>query len=1033
METPQIDDENEHGAAEERTILKRPEAQRQDVGSTASIGQIVDGALGVVSRGPGLDAALVGKEESPAEQTDAQRHLSNPLVGSPDGISGNGSGDRPAEDSDEKAKTVIRRADAGSSVRNLPNPSPVTPADVAKVLLGSRLSHFELEELIGGGGMGAVFRARDERLDRTVAIKVIPFIGDDPDMQRRFRNEAQSAARLDHPNIARVYDVGMFDGWRYIVFEYIQGTNLRDLVAHEGVLSIDDAVFYTRQIAEALHHASGRGVVHRDVKPSNVLVNTDGDTKLVDMGLARTDQIDMSGDMTASGVTLGTFDYISPEQARDPRDADVRSDIYSLGCTLYFMLTGSPPYPGGTMLQKLLNHGNAPPPDPSGLRGGISDDLKAIINKMLAKSPDSRYQRAIDLVADLRELAAREGLVRAQTQGTLTINRDETAGGRLSPHLPWLVAASLLLIGAIVLQVTASLRDSAFVLENPASAIEMRRVSSEDLERMSRVLPNDGSNRSTAASNLIPSDSANNLGTVKPQESDPTARVMPTALLDSPSARVGPEASSNVDTPANAGDPKAPVTDLATLPPKYSDLALPRENAATPEMNKITSPTVVKVDKIVVGKQETPTNDPTSTKPENQGNVANAMSLSDAIQMATDFNVKVIEIAQPVIETLPIRIPNDAMTIRSAVGGTEIRFITGPMPAMQRAVMIDVGTNRVDFQNLHLSWNVRSASIDGGALIAVSDNRLVRLTDCTITIENLTQREEVYAFEITSVGPGRVDANLTPQDPLSLRIGNDSAGLGREIESPPGTIRPPLAPRTPVPPLVAIELNHVAIRGEVTMVNVVDPVQLQLRWDNGLLAVSRRMLEIAGVNVPQSAAGNQIQLVLNRVTASTGEGLVRTRLGPSGVYPMAIDRDSRNGVFRSSPDAALIEFSGLESIYENHDQLVNMRGEDNAYDYQPEFDWPLLSISGAGKREVYWMSQMISSQRPGWLTERSTRWVVRWSQPIDNTLPASRSRASHFFQDGTVVAGFDRNRLPDFPVESTENLSNIEADQADRD
>src|SRR5690606_12474214 len=281
---------------------------------------------------------------------------------------------------------------------------------------------FHLEELIGGGGMGAVFRARDERLDRIVAIKVIPFVGDDPEMQRRFRNEAQSAARLDHPNIARVFDVGMFDGWRYIVFEHIEGTNIRDLVARDGVLSIDDAVFYTRQIAEALHHASGRGVVHRDVKPSNILVSSDGDTKLVDMGLARSDQLDMSGDMTASGVTLGTFDYISPEQARDPRDADVRSDIYSLGCTLYFMLTGRPPYPGGTMLQKLLNHGNAPPPEPRAFRPAVSEDLTTIIHKMLAKSPQARYQRAVDLVGDLRELAIREGLPRAQSQGTLTIN-----------------------------------------------------------------------------------------------------------------------------------------------------------------------------------------------------------------------------------------------------------------------------------------------------------------------------------------------------------------------------------------------------------------------------------------------------------------------------------------------------------------------------------------------------------------------------------------------------------------------------------
>ncbi len=224
-------------------------------------------------------------------------------------------------------------------------------------------------------------------LDRTVAIKVIPFVSDDPDLQRRFRNEAQSAAKLDHPRIARVFDVGSHDEWHYIVFEYIEGTNIRDLVTKNGVLSIDEAVFNTSQLAGALQHAADRGIVHRDIKPSNVLIGEAGKIKLVDMGLARSDNIDLSEDMTASGVTLGTFDYISPEQAHDPRQADLRSDIYSLGCTLYFMLTGSPPYPGGTMLQKLLSHGNAPPPDARELRPEVSDNLVAVIQKMLAKDP----------------------------------------------------------------------------------------------------------------------------------------------------------------------------------------------------------------------------------------------------------------------------------------------------------------------------------------------------------------------------------------------------------------------------------------------------------------------------------------------------------------------------------------------------------------------------------------------------------------------------------------------------------------------
>jgi len=993
METPQPNAGNELPESLEMAILRRDNPQRDNPGSTASMGQTADLPMGLVTRGPGIDKpATVDCVKDVNEDAEVGRRLA-----SVDANAGVGFESDLISEADEKAKTVIRRTDAGSSVRNAGNSPAATPADVAKVLLGRRLSHFELQELIGGGGMGAVFRARDERLDRTVAIKVIPFIGDDPDMQRRFRNEAQSAARLDHPNIARVFDVGMFEGWRYIVFEYIEGTNLRDLVAQEGVLSIDDAVFYTRQIAEALHHASGRGVVHRDVKPSNVLVNTDGDTKLVDMGLARSDQLDMSGDMTASGVTLGTFDYISPEQARDPRDADVRSDIYSLGCTLYFILTGSPPYPGGTMLQKLLNHGNAPPPDPSGLRSGISDDLKAIIHKMLAKSPDARYQRAIDLVADLRELAAREGLVRAQAQGTLTINRDELAVGSLATHLPWMVAASLLLIGAIVLQVIASLRGNTFVLENPPSAVVMRQVSSEELDAATDSIGGFGK-----ATTLVPLDPA----PPKPPDAAPGKVATGESPTGSAQARDSsvPALANAIDGSVNSGEVAG--ADVATFPPKYTNLAMPRDSIlGTEPVNSVASrPT--KVEKIVVGPND------------GAGNIAVADSLVAAIQLADELDVNTIELTESVIESPPIRIPSDGMTIRSAVGSTEIRFITGPIPAMQRAVMVDVGSNRVDFQNLHFTWNVRSASLDGGAMLSVSDNRLVRLTDCTITIENLTQREEVFAFEITSPPGGRPEIGLMMQDPLSLRIGAELVDPARETETVPLAGRTAVPLRTPVPPLVAIEMNHVAVRGEMTLVNVVDAVQLQLRWDNGLLAVSRRMLEIAGVNVPPSAAGNQIQLVLNRVTMWTGEGLVRTRLGPSGVYPMLIDRDSRNGVFRSSTDAPHIEFSGLDPAYENPDRLVILRGEDNAYDYQPESDWPLLvSTSGDGPRVVYWMSQMISSQRPAWLGERSTRWVVRWSEPIDETIAASRMRTSQFLQDGTVVSGFDRTRLPDFPAD----------------
>ena len=171
------------------------------------------------------------------------------------------------------------------------------------------------------------------------------------------------------------------------------------------MLSVDQAVLYTCQLGEALQHASDRGIVHRDVKPSNVLVTKDEQVRLVDMGLARSASLELTDDMTASGVTLGTFDYISPEQAKDPRDTDLRSDLYSLGCTLYFMLTGFPPS-RSTTLQNLLSHGNTPP-DVQAIRRDVSTSLKSVIEKMLAKRPADRYQTAHDLLADLMKWLTR--------------------------------------------------------------------------------------------------------------------------------------------------------------------------------------------------------------------------------------------------------------------------------------------------------------------------------------------------------------------------------------------------------------------------------------------------------------------------------------------------------------------------------------------------------------------------------------------------------------------------------------------------
>ncbi|MFM8708416.1 MAG: serine/threonine-protein kinase, partial [Planctomycetia bacterium] len=260
-----------------------------------------------------------------------------------------------------------------------------TMAEIGRLLEGRSLGPYRLDQFVGGGGMGAVFRALDTTLDRVVAVKVLSRQqSDDEETLRRFRNEAQSAARLDHENIGRVHAVGSNDGWHYIVFEFIEGTNLRDVVLKEGAFSLPRTIEVTVQVAEALEHASAREVVHRDIKPSNIIITPAGRARVVDMGLARLHHMGGDQDLTVSGMTLGTFDYISPEQARDPRSADVRSDLYSLGCTMFFMLAGRAPFAAGTMVQKLLQHQQAEAPAIDELRPDVPRRLAAVLQRLMA-------------------------------------------------------------------------------------------------------------------------------------------------------------------------------------------------------------------------------------------------------------------------------------------------------------------------------------------------------------------------------------------------------------------------------------------------------------------------------------------------------------------------------------------------------------------------------------------------------------------------------------------------------------------------
>lgn len=240
-----------------------------------------------------------------------------------------------------------------------------------------------------------------------------------------------------------MHAVGSEGDWHYIVFEFIEGTNIRDLVRADGPFDPARTIDVAIQVADALEHASEREIVHRDIKPSNIVITPSGRARIVDMGLARLHQVDGDADLTVSGMTLGTFDYISPEQARDPRAADVRSDLYSLGCTMFFMLVGRPPFAEGTMVQKLLQHQQAAPPVIDEIRPEVPRRLVAVVERLMEKDPLDRYQRPAVLVADLLACAEAEGYAIAVPRPTTVVLAPEAAA---ESRLPWLIPALALAV-----------------------------------------------------------------------------------------------------------------------------------------------------------------------------------------------------------------------------------------------------------------------------------------------------------------------------------------------------------------------------------------------------------------------------------------------------------------------------------------------------------------------------------------------------------------------------------------------------------
>src|SRR3954452_17779752 len=328
---------------------------------------------------------------------------------------------RPRRSAGPDATELPTRQISGSVVENRPLMPDDVRSPLQSTLIGTVLSgRYKLDSKLGSGGMSTVYLARDETLERWVAVKLMHReMSDQPDQLERFRREARSVAQVSHPNVVSVIDAGEDGGYPYIVFEYVEGETLKARINRVGALDVQEALAYAIEVARGLTVAHARRMVHRDIKPQNVLIDAEGRAKLTDFGISR--QLEQDG-MTATGRVLGTTDYVAPEQAMG-HPVDQRSDVYSLGVVLYEMLAGQVPFSADSQVGVAMKHVNEELPDVQQRRPELSAAAAMVVERATAKDPAERYQGVAEMIDDLSTAleveAARAGAATGEATSVL--------------------------------------------------------------------------------------------------------------------------------------------------------------------------------------------------------------------------------------------------------------------------------------------------------------------------------------------------------------------------------------------------------------------------------------------------------------------------------------------------------------------------------------------------------------------------------------------------------------------------------------
>lgn len=926
-------------------------------------------------------------------------------------------GPTPVPDALDQQKTVISK---NSPVPAKPLVGSARSIDLAGRLEGTKLGHFKLEEFVGGGGMGAVFRAVDTMLDRTVAVKILSRDSTDEETRRRFQNEGQSAARLDHGNIARVYYVGVDEGLHYIVFEYIEGVNIRDLVEHKGPLPLEEAINYTLQVAEALEHASQRDVVHRDIKPSNVLVTAEGIAKLVDMGLARFHQMESdSQDLTASGVTLGTFDYISPEQARDPRVADVRSDLYSLGCTFYYMLTGRPPFPEGTVLQKLLSHSSDPPSDPRHYRPELDESVVRVMNKMLAKQPRDRFQEPSELIGELLLVADKLDLSNITHGGKVWVSTSRLSTWSLERHLPWLVPVVLLIVGVVAIELSAGKSE-------PINFNQHRPILTEGPEIPSEAaspVPKESEKADVKGAADAPAESKDNnqetsssakTSSVRPAVETPAVKpaAKPATTPASPKSPSSAEATTETVvvkdtdattklTPNTTGAPKK----IVESPSPKIDVPASSEsvNRATPPDDSLempTEPTSVMPDVVAEMRPERLIVGPADLSVPDDARLVGSLAM--ACQEAAALGVSAVELHfNGPREERPFDIAVEELTIRAGSGfRPEVVFRPSIEDFALDRQMIRIGGGNVTWERINVVVELPAEPSDGWALFYLNVVESLNVHDAVLTIRNVNElggnlHGNVAFFELQAPS--------------------------RRIESSSGS----QPPAFPLPPHVGI--SHCVVRGQGTLLRAEQATPFRLVGDQCLIVASERLLDVGGVASRPTIQDGRIDLILKHVTAVVGKGMCRLSSREDSPFQLDLVSDCRNSIiYVTDVQAPLIERKGASGIADVEKRLY-IRGRDNFY----PGSITLLRISPTGGASTA-VDYDFDQRDEEWYKEESPRFSLMWNQlpasevsidrhtPEDYLLDESDNNPARLTGDESF-AGVDVSQLP--KVEEATNHS----------